>query len=65
MGPARLLHPAAAHPLPQSPTPVLEREYKRQFDRLNVDGIEGATKAVTRRTDNRGEISRIQAPPQV
>lgn len=39
--------------------------YRRHFQNLNLDGIEAATKAVTRRTDILDRISAIRAPTLV
>jgi len=39
--------------------------YRSDFAGLNLDGLEAATKAVTRRTDVLAEVSRIRAPTLV
>ena len=45
--------------------PVKVADYKDQFNRLNLDGLEAATRAVTRRTDILDQISRISVPTLV
>lgn len=45
--------------------PEAVARYQSDFGGLNMDGLEAATKAVTRRTDILGEISRIRVPTLV